>query len=124
MQAYLDGKQIQVKLHDDTWANLDQPQFSGDPSQYRVKPVATQRKWTAEEVPVGCLVRSKRWQAPARAILTCIEGGPDAKVCVWPSDRLQNHVNDWVTTEGLYNDFEHSTDGGKTWQFCGVSENI
>jgi len=71
------------------------------------------RAWKPEEVPVGALVRGKN-TSPNRTIILAV---------------YQNHyviaLRESITylcADEALNDWEHSTDNGKTWQSCGVLE--
>lgn len=80
--------------------------------EYRIKPEPTYRPWTAEEVPVGALVRkSNNTLGIFKALITGVtileiksQFGSDTFRCV---------LDNW----------EHSLDNGKTWQPCGVAVN-
>ena len=105
MLAFADGKQIECKLKSSTsWSTpvLHQEQgFDWNVLDYRIKPTATLRPWTADEVPLGAWIRCKKT----------------------PHDR---HLLGWVSNqtdrELWLDEREHSTDGGVTWKPCGVME--
>ena len=105
MQAYVDRKKIQFNVQSKwgsmEWNNTDEPDWNWDAHYYRIKPTATLRPWTADEVPVGGQIRSKV-NTVYRMLI----------------DRTANHGvrEDWLKS------YEHSTDGGKTWLPCGVVE--
>lgn len=109
MEAYLDGYEIQhrIKKCDSRsglkpdWCDTDAPWWDFDSYEYRIKPTAKLRPWTADEVPVGGQIRSK--------------ANTDYRMLI---DRTANHGvrEDWLKS------YEHSTDGGKTWLPCGVEE--
>jgi hypothetical protein len=101
MQAFVDGKEVismrtpAVTADDPSW------NWVNDISTYRIKPTATLRPWTADEVPLGAWMRIKLDPKFRRLII--------------------NVANDDLRREFfLWN--EHSTDGGKTWKECGVME--
>ena len=100
MQAFVDGKEVQLRV-DDGWKGTFIPLWQWHTEDYRIKPTATLRPWTADEVPLGAWMRSKRK----------------------PEDRMLIH---WVSSqcdrEMWLDKNEHSTDGGKTWSACGVVE--
>jgi hypothetical protein len=100
MQAFVDGKEVQ-SMYDGKWASVTVPRWSWDDTQYRIKPTPTIRPWTADEVPLGAWMRIK-------------------------SDReyrfLISNTESFSGREHWLEDFEHSTDGGKTWKPCGVEE--
>lgn len=109
MEAYLDGYQIQrcgkhwnpkESLKPD-WCDTDEPCWDFDNCDYRIKPTATLRPWTSDEVPLGAWMRdvediSQRW------LIT--------------NNQTIDHRHTWLTS------YEHSTDNGKTWLPCGVVE--
>lgn len=66
------------------------------------------RPWTAEEVPVGALTRSK---VPNEILM--IIGRNETGV------RLAGH-DGWYNYDSLVKARTYSTDGGKTWLPCGV----
>ena len=109
MEAYLDGYEIQrcgkhwnpkESLKPD-WCDTDEPCWDFDNCDYRIKPTATLRPWTADEVPLGAWFRFKLTPCE-RFLITCASLTIDWKQ--WLEDR------------------EHSTDGGVTWKPCGVVE--
>jgi len=101
MQGFVDGKEVismrtPAVIADDPYWN-----WVNDISTYRIKPTATLRPWTADEVPLGAWMRKKedvthRW--------VIIETGNEPWRQSW------------------FEDSEHSIDGGKTWLPCGVME--
>jgi hypothetical protein len=102
MQAFVDGKELEGMYDDDgKWASVTVPRWGWDDTQYRIKPTPTFRPWTADEVPLGAWMRMK-------------------------SDReyrfLISNTESFSGREHWLEDFEHSTDGGKTWLPCGVME--
>lgn len=76
---------------------------------YRRRPEPKLRPWKPEEVPVGAIVR--RHGSVAKMLIV---GHGMGKV--------------YYSQEGeccidtLFVEFQHSTDGGKTWKPCGVEE--
>ena len=100
MQAFVDGKDVE-SMYDGKWAIIYEPRWNWDNTQYRIKPTATLRPWTADEVPLGMQMRFK----------------------LTPSNRhLIGSVSQQVDRELWLNQHEHSTDGGKKWLPCGVVE--
>jgi hypothetical protein len=81
------------------WCDTDKPCWDFDNCDYRIKPTATLRPWTADEVPLGAQARNREH--------------PKTR---WLIDRTSSEENriDWCKN------YEHSTDGGKTWLPCGV----
>ena len=101
MQAFVDGKEVEL-WYGGKWSLVDVPTWNWDDTQYRIKPTATFRPWTADEVPLGAQVRSKSYHPDHRSMI--IQSGNS------------------MTREGWLTCYEHSTDGGKTWLPCGVVE--
>ena len=101
MQAYVDGKEVEFKWMSKDWNSNDKPEWNWSAYDYRIKPTATLRPWTADEVPLGAQARNREH--------------PKTR---WLIDRTSSEENriDWCKTH------EHSTDGGKTWLPCGVVE--
>jgi hypothetical protein len=101
MQAFVDGKEVEAMNPAGNWERATTPRWSWCDTQYRIKPTAKLRPWTADEVPLGAWMRDKfdpkfRWL-------------------------ILNVANDDVRREFFLRN-EHSTDGGKTWLPCGVME--
>ena len=109
MQAYVDGKEVQVRsrkwnpresLKPD-WVDEELSCWNFEDFDYRIKPTAKLRSWTADEVPLGAWIRCKKT----------------------PHDRhLLGWVSDQTDRELWLDEREHSTDLGKTWLPCGVVE--
>jgi len=99
MQAFVDGKEVQ-SMYDGKWASVTVPRWSWDDTQYRIKPTPVLRPWTADEVPLGSIMRTKGLEG--RCIIIDTETSDDRSY--------------WLHAR------EHSTDGGKTWHPCGVME--
>ena len=101
MQAFVDGKEIESLCDEVIWERAVNPIWSWNTRLYRIKPTATLRPWTSDEVPLGAWVlekanRERRW--------------------------LITDVHDQEFRSDLLKLYEHSTDGGKTWLPCGVVE--
>jgi hypothetical protein len=102
MQSFVDGKEV-VSMYapadtaDDPYWN-----WGNDTKIYRIKPTPTFRPWTADEVPLGGQLRSKSYHPDHRSMITT--------------------SGNTILREGWLNEYEHSTDGGKTWHPCGVTE--
>ena len=101
MQAYVDGKEVQ-NLYKTVWSTVHEPLWNWFDIAYRIKPTATLRPWTADEVPLGAWGRNPQY--------------PKTR---WLIDRTYSEENrkNWLDTN-----YEHSTDGGKNWLPCGVVE--
>ena len=109
MQAFVDGKEVQVRsrkwnpresLKPD-WVDEELSCWNFEDFDYRRKPTATLRPWTADEVPLGAWMREKRRL-------------DDRRILAWTSSQADRDM--WLDER------EHSTDGGKTWLPCGVVE--
>lgn len=109
MQAFVDGNEVEFKnRHQLTnglplWVPAPNPVWNwiDDIKSFRIKPTATLRPWTADEVPLGAWMRFKK----------VID---DRSVLAWTSTQRDRDM--WLDER------EHSTDGGKTWLPCGVVE--
>ena len=102
MQAYVDGKEVEFKWGSMDWNSTDKPEWNWSAYDYRIKPTATLRPWTADEVPLGAQVRSKSYHPDHRSLITTSGSS--------------------LHREGWLSGYEHSTDGGVTWKPCGVVE--
>ena len=102
MQAFVDGKEVEVR-EEDEWRQTFIPLWQWHTNDYRIKPTATLRPWTEDEVPLGMQIRAKDPNYENRRSLIC--GTYD-----------ESTRSTWLSTS------EHSTDGGKTWLPCGVVE--
>lgn len=117
MEAYLDGYEIQHRMKKcdsrivlkPDWCDTDAPWWDFDSYEYRIKPTAKLRPWTADEVPLGAWIRSKVHSWKCLIIEVDSQG------------RIGVHGGNIPLDYALQNN-EHSTDGGKTWLPCGVVE--
>jgi len=100
MQAFVDGKDVQ-SMYEGKWSLVHVPRWNWDDTQYRIKPTAKLRPWTADEVPLGAWMRDVSKQDYRWLIHT--SGNDDTR-------------KDWLVG------YEHSTDKGVTWLPCGVME--
>ena len=103
MQAFVDGKEVDVQrlLDGSVWMPAGAPCWDWLNGNYRIKPTATLRPWTADEVPLGAWMRFKR--------------NPQDRVLLgWVSVQADRDL--WLDER------EYSTDGGVTWKPCGVVE--
>ena len=109
MQGYVDGKEVQVRsrkwnpresLKPD-WVDEELSCWNFEDFDYRIKPTAKLRPWTADEVPLGAWMRFKK----------VID---DRSILAWTSNQADRDM--WMEER------EHSTDGGVTWKPCGVVE--
>lgn len=55
VSALAEGKLIQIKNPDGTWADLDDPNFNRSPDLYRIKPVPLEMWLTLASVGNACL---------------------------------------------------------------------
>jgi hypothetical protein len=102
MQAFVDGKEVQSRhVGLERWNTAISPKWNWRDFKYQIKPTATLRPWTADEVPLGAWMR--RQADPKFRWLILNVGNDDMRMDFY----LKN---------------EHSTDGGKTWLPCGVME--
>jgi hypothetical protein len=102
MQAFVDGKELEVREVDE-WRRTFIPLWQWHTNDYRIKPTPTLRPWNADEVPLWAWMRRKqdvthRW--------VVIDTGNELWRQAW------------------FEDYEHSTDSGKTWKECGVMEEV
>jgi hypothetical protein len=104
MIAYANGKKIGTRPRRSTEPLLGilyVPTWNWEQKDYCVIPDPTYRPWTADEVPLGAWMRSKR-------------NPQDRMLIHWVSSQCDREM--WLDKN------EHSTDGGKTWLPCGVVE--
>ena len=102
MQAFVDGKEVECWHRGlEGWDTTSNPSWNWRDCIFRIKPTATLRPWTADEVPLGAWIRYKR-------------ALHDRSILAWTSNQADRDM--WL------NEREHSTDGGKTWLPCGVVE--
>ncbi len=59
MQAYVDGNEVEFKWGSMDWNSTDKPEWNWSAYDYRIKPTAKLRPWTADEVPLGAWIRFK-----------------------------------------------------------------
>ena len=114
LQAYADGKEIQMLNPSCTWRAVDwELHFGGKPSDYRIKPEPKLRPWRPEEVPVGAIVKSD-----VAAYLIIAVNFEKAAIAMMSNTM---DVVRWYATDSIDGN-HYSTDGGKTWKPCGVEE--
>ena len=100
MQAFVDGKEVEHWYYE-MWVKIHVPRWDWGNTEYRIKPTAKLRPWTADEVPLGAWIRFKD-KPQDRHLLGWVSGQADRDM--WLDER------------------EHSIDGGKNWLPCGVVE--
>jgi len=103
MQAYVDGKDIEILGPVRKWEPVNCPRWAWGDTQYRIKPTAKLRPWTADEVPLGAWMRTTGYNHNNRRTLICA-------------------TYDESTRSLWFSESEHSIDNGKTWLPCGVME--
>ena len=104
MIAYANGKKIGTRPRRSTEPLLGilyVPTWNWEQKDYCVIPDPTYRPWTADEVPLGAVMRHKT-DVSYRSLIG--------------STSNENARSEWLK------DREHSTDGGKNWLPCGVVE--
>lgn len=101
MQAFVDGKEIESLCDEGIWERVVTPIWAWNNTQYRIKPTAKLRPWTADEVPLGAWMRKKQYVSRRGVVIDT-------------GDELCRQA--WLEYS------EHSTDNGKTWKECGVME--
>ena len=102
MQAYVDGKEVEFQISNGgRWVTAMTPGWNWPEATFRIKPTATLRPWTADEVPLGAWIRYKR-------------ALHDRSILAWTSNQADRDM--WLDER------EHSTDGGKNWLPCGAVE--
>jgi hypothetical protein len=101
MQAFVDGKEVISMRTSGVTADDPYWNWGDDTKMYHIKPTATLRPWTADEVPLGAWMRDVSKQDCRWLIHTSAHD--DAR-------------KDWLVG------YEHSTDKGVTWHPCGVME--
>jgi len=110
MQAFVDGKEVEASTFGELWSTSDDPSWNFTSVRYRIKPTATLRPWTADEVPLGAWIRYKGNNQSIRMLIVC---NREKGLCGYDTDFPYDYLRD---------EMEHSTDGGKTWHPCGVME--
>ena len=103
MIAYANGKKIGTRPKRSTEPLLGilyVPTWNWEQKDYCVIPDPNYRPWTADEVPLGSIMRTKGLEG--RCIIVATETSDDRAY--------------WLNAR------EHSTDGGVTWKPCGVVE--
>jgi len=101
MDAWVKGKSIECAERNNLkWGETLSPAWNWSNYTYRIKPTLKLRPWTADEVPLGVWVRLKNLNK-TRSMIVSVAA---------------------FNLEIAFNEYEHSTDGGKTWKPCGVEE--
>ena len=108
--AFAEGKDVRLNGDQEKSEDLG---FCAPASEYYIAPEPKLRPWKSEEVPLGAWVSYKK---------------PTTRTGKWlisgVGDSGEIGVSGWFsyTNEYLLDQYEHSTDGGKTWHPCGVLE--
>jgi hypothetical protein len=118
LHAYAAGKTIQFKGAGSVWVDMKPPMtFESDPAAYRVKPEPKLRPWTADEIPVGAVIRRKGSTSLRYLIHGTATYGVDTP-CAFV-DRL--HMAQ-TTPSRLLEHFEWRWPHETEWRPCGVVE--
>lgn len=114
VQAFWDGNLEQFDTLVNSWEKPEEPPCAqSHPKSYRIKKPQQLRPWKPEEIPLGAWLREKNHQATS-LIVAQMQG-----FVVWyaiSGERVAGSPKRCLDT------CEHSTDNGKTWLPCGVSE--
>jgi hypothetical protein len=113
MIAYANGKRIGIRPIRSTEPLLHilyVPTWNWEQKEYCVIPDPTYRPWTADEVPLGCILKTKSTNS-----VWLLIGRNNAGEILIAGDEYRSP--EWLLAE-----YEHSTDGGVTWKPCGVVE--
>ncbi len=114
IQAFVDGKEIQLKICGQWMRITESPDFTNRLEEYCIKQEPKLRPWKPEEVPVGGVaIRHKNTQDRPGTLLEIT--GYD--IYIWDCGRPFT-----VSLEALCREYTHSLDHGKTWLPCGVLE--
>ncbi len=111
MQAFVDGKEVGWRHQKfEGWETIISPKWNWHDNEYCIKPTAKLRPWTADEVPLGAILRYKGNNQSIRLLIVCnLQTGLCGYQTNFPYDYLRDEM-------------EHSTDKGVTWLPCGVME--
>lgn len=113
MEHFKNGGEVQFKsLSAETWITIDNPDWYSN-LDYRIKPEPTPLKpWTSSaEIPLGALFRHKT----TLTIYMPVAIQQDGTVSLFSTIRAFDY-----TPQELLQNWEHSTDQGKTWKPCGL----
>lgn len=100
MQAFVDGKEVEHR-YNGKWVKIYVPRWDWDNTVYRIKPTATLRPWTPDEVPLGAWMRNIT-NSEYRWLIN--------------TSSLDHSRKEWLQQ------CEYSKNNGKTWLPCGVVE--
>lgn len=113
VQAFWEGELEWLNPFSDEWTtSSNPPHHDENPSRFRIKTPQKLRPWKPDELPLGAWIRTKGSSDVSIAI--AVRNG----LLTWSDGKECYSVN----PTHLFNNFEHSTDQGKTWLPCGVLE--
>lgn len=129
IEAFASGKEIQYlpAFGDAKWRDLmdsgvgPKPDFNTG-AKWRIKPEPVLRAWRMEEVPVGARFKFRSWESACGMILSHTWSSTGGDFTIEFSDPGTGRINSKTNQEMLDDGDLHSTDGGKTWNRCGVLE--
>ncbi len=112
--AFAEGRTVQWQSPTGSWIDCNPAEEIFDKHyEFRIKPEPKLRAWAPGEVAVGAQIRVKGTISRGLIIGAGTNGG-----VFFSSDGGQRKK----TREEALEFYEHSTDGGKTWLPCGISE--
>lgn len=109
------GEIIQTRTKNEGWKDESYLDWNCPIECYRIKPtIAYYRPWKVEEIPIGCIVRSKKRADEFNEfmLVEMVVGRTETNVYI-------GHGNSLKLIE-LFDRYEHSIDNGKTWLPCGI----
>jgi hypothetical protein len=113
VEAFWEGKLEWFNQFSDEWAkSINPPHQTENPARFRIATTKHLRPWKPEELPLGAWICDKG-NLDYSLIVACVSGmavqvDSDGFCKISPTHLLEN--------------FQHSTDQGKTWLPCGVEE--
>jgi hypothetical protein len=119
MLAHANGAKVQWRYEikdgsvSSDWAYLENPSWNFESYYYRLALTPKLRPWKPEEVPVGAVLRWKNM--PLKRVLITGTDGEHVFGAFTYSLNKATHAE-------VFEKYEHSNDGGKTWLPCGVME--
>lgn len=116
VRAFADGKPVECKSGN-AWIVMrasDLNDFAGSACNYRIVEPPKLRPWKLEEVPLGDVIRHKKWSNGCVKLIT-------GRVA---SNAIVNieYGGNWISSDTAFMEWDTSSDGGKTWLPCGVEE--
>ena len=120
IQAFVDGKRVQFYSDQSGWKDAYNVSFTDPVNNYRIAPEPKLRPWTAEEVPVGAVLRYKnnKW-----SVLRYKNNKWSCRFLITASTEIHmvGYGTRWRYHE-LLEQMEYSKDGFTNWLPCGVVE--